>query len=55
MSFLHAKAKAGEVVTGLLYLDKDAEDLHANLKTVKTPLNRLGTANCARVLRRSMP
>jgi len=41
MTFLHAKAKAGEVVTGLLYLDRDAEDLHAHLKTVKVPLNRL--------------
>jgi 2-oxoglutarate ferredoxin oxidoreductase subunit beta len=32
----------GEIVTGLLYVDGAAEDLHAHLKTVETPLNRLG-------------
>ena len=31
----------GEVVTGLLYLEDDAEDIHRHLNTVDTPLNRL--------------
>jgi len=30
------------VVTGLLYLDPEPEDLHAHLSTVATPLNTLG-------------
>jgi 2-oxoglutarate ferredoxin oxidoreductase subunit beta len=34
----------GEVLTGLLYVKPDAEDLHGNLNTVETPLNRLGDA-----------
>jgi 2-oxoglutarate ferredoxin oxidoreductase subunit beta len=34
----------GEIVTGLLYVDPAAEDLHGHLKTVQTPLNRLGEA-----------
>src|SRR5665213_2956162 len=32
----------GEIVTGLLYVDPDARDLHDHLGTVATPLNRLG-------------
>ena len=32
----------GEVVTGLLFVDPDAKDLHHNLNTVRVPLNRLG-------------
>jgi len=34
----------GEVVTGLLYVDPSAEDLHQHLNTVETPLNRLTEA-----------
>jgi len=34
----------GEIVTGLLFVDPSAEDLHSNLHTVDTPLNRLGEA-----------
>ena len=34
----------GEIVTGLLYVDPDAHDLHDHLNTVDTPLNRLGEA-----------
>jgi 2-oxoglutarate ferredoxin oxidoreductase subunit beta len=34
----------GEILTGLLYVDPDAEDLHGHLKTVAVPLNRLGEA-----------
>ena len=32
---------AGEVVTGLLYVDPVPSDLHANLNTVDVPLNTL--------------
>ena len=31
----------GQVVTGLLYVDPDSEDLHTHLDTVETPLNTL--------------
>ncbi len=42
IAFLQEHEARGEVVTGLLYIDESAQDIHANLKTVKTPLNRLG-------------
>ncbi len=35
-------AEKGEVLTGLLYLSPDAEDLHAHLNTYEAPFNRLG-------------
>ncbi len=41
MSFLQHHAAQGQVVTGLLYVDPDAEDLHAHLNTVDAPLNTL--------------
>jgi 2-oxoglutarate ferredoxin oxidoreductase subunit beta len=41
MAFLQKHAAKGQVVTGLLYVDADAEDLHANLNTVAAPLNTL--------------
>ena len=34
----------GEVVTGLLYVDPQASDLHAALNTIGTPLNTLDEA-----------
>jgi 2-oxoglutarate ferredoxin oxidoreductase subunit beta len=40
-SFLQRFAAKGEVVTGLLYIDPDADDLHASFNTVATPLNTL--------------
>ena len=40
-SFLAKHAAKGQVVTGLLYVDPDSEDLHAHLNTVDTPLNSL--------------
>jgi len=43
MSFLQRHAAQGQIVTGLLYVDPEAEDLHAHLDTVATPLNRLET------------
>ena len=41
MAFLQKHAAKGQVVTGLLYVDPDAEDLHAHLNTVDAPLNAL--------------
>jgi 2-oxoglutarate ferredoxin oxidoreductase subunit beta len=35
----------GEIVTGLLFVDPAAEDLHEHLNTVETPLNRLADAD----------
>src|SRR5690606_1941957 len=32
----------GEVLTGLLYVDPNAEDLHAHLNTYGAPFNRMG-------------
>jgi 2-oxoglutarate ferredoxin oxidoreductase subunit beta len=43
MGFLMERQAAGEVVTGLLYIDPDSDDLHEGLGTVDTPLNQLGT------------
>lgn len=42
LAYLMEREAAGEIVTGLLYVDPQSEDLHANLNTVDTPLNRLG-------------
>jgi 2-oxoglutarate/2-oxoacid ferredoxin oxidoreductase subunit beta len=41
MSFLQKHAAKGQIVTGLLYVDPESEDLHAHLDTVDTPLNQL--------------
>jgi 2-oxoglutarate ferredoxin oxidoreductase subunit beta len=41
MNYLQERAAAGEVVTGLLYVQPDAADLHQHLNTVDTPLNQL--------------
>jgi 2-oxoglutarate ferredoxin oxidoreductase subunit beta len=40
-AFLAKHTAKGQVVTGLLYVDPDAEDLHAHLNTVEKPLNTL--------------
>ena len=42
MNYLQQHAAAGEVVTGLLYVDPHSSDLHEHLNTVETPLNQLG-------------
>ena len=39
-----AMQAAGEIATGLLYVEPQTTDLHAALRTVATPLNRLGEA-----------
>ncbi len=41
MAYLQERQSVGEIVTGLLYVDPDPEDLHAHLHTTATPLNRL--------------
>jgi len=42
MTYLQARAAEGEIVTGLLYVDPEPEDLHVHLDTVDAPLNALG-------------
>jgi 2-oxoglutarate ferredoxin oxidoreductase subunit beta len=45
MDYLQRRHADGEIVTGLLYLDPDASDLHVALNTVETPLNQLGASD----------
>jgi 2-oxoglutarate ferredoxin oxidoreductase subunit beta len=42
LGFLQHQAAKGQVVTGLLYVQSDSDDLHAHLATVDAPLNSLG-------------
>ncbi len=42
LSYMNAHQVRGEVVTGLLYLDPIATDLHMSLNTSDTPLNSMG-------------
>jgi 2-oxoglutarate/2-oxoacid ferredoxin oxidoreductase subunit beta len=44
MAHLQERQEAGEIVTGLLYVDPRGEDLHDRLGTVERPLNALGGA-----------
>ncbi len=41
MHYLQQRNAAGEVVTGLLYIDPAASDLHEHLNTVDAPFNQL--------------
>ena len=41
MTYLQSRAAAGELVTGLIYMDPAATDMHSNLNTVDAPLNRM--------------
>ena len=41
LGFLQHHAAKGQIVTGLLYVEKEPEDLHAHLRTVDAPLNAL--------------
>ena len=41
MNHLAAMQDEGEIPTGLLYIDPDAQDLHAALQTVPQALNAL--------------
>ena len=44
MNYLQARQAEGEVVTGLLFVDPEARDLHDHLNTVEAPLNALTDA-----------
>jgi 2-oxoglutarate ferredoxin oxidoreductase subunit beta len=44
MSYVQERASKGEYVTGLLFIDNDAEDMHGHQGTTATPLNALGEA-----------
>ncbi len=44
LAYLQERTVAGEIVTGLLYVTPEPEDLHRHLNTVATPLNALGDA-----------
>jgi 2-oxoglutarate ferredoxin oxidoreductase subunit beta len=44
MTYLQQRQAAGEIVTGLLYVDPDPEDLHRHMNIVPTPLNDLDEA-----------
>ncbi len=44
MAYLHERQAVGEIVTGLLYVDPESEDLHDALATVARPLNALSDA-----------
>jgi 2-oxoglutarate ferredoxin oxidoreductase subunit beta len=44
MSHIAMHESRGEILTGLLYVNASAEDLHEHLHTVATPLNRLADA-----------
>jgi len=41
LGYIQEKERAGEVATGLLYLDAQPRDLHGSLRTVQAPLNSL--------------
>ena len=45
LGYLQSRAAAGEIVTGLIYVDPDPVDLHAHIKTVTRPLQSLVEAD----------
>ena len=45
MTYLESRRLAGEVVTGLLYVDADSDDMHAAMHTSIVPLNALGDSD----------
>jgi len=42
MTYLQQRHAQGEIVTGLLYVDPEPDDLHDYMNTVERPLNELG-------------
>ena len=44
LTYLQQRHAAGEIVTGLLFVDPDSGDMHDFLDTVEAPLNSLGEA-----------
>jgi len=45
LGYLQARQARGQIVTGLLFVDPEAGDLHDSIGTVETPLNQLSTAD----------
>ncbi|MBL8299041.1 MAG: 2-oxoacid:ferredoxin oxidoreductase subunit beta [Rhodanobacteraceae bacterium] len=45
MNYIQQHQARGEVVTGLLFVDAQAQDLHTHLNTVATPFNQLEAAD----------
>jgi 2-oxoglutarate ferredoxin oxidoreductase subunit beta len=45
ISFLQHRRASGEIVTGLLYVDQEPDDLHGYMNTVSTPFNELVEAD----------
>src|SRR5690349_11571158 len=41
LGFLQHHAAKGQIVTGLLFVEEESEDLHSHLRTVDDPLNAL--------------
>ena len=41
MSYMQQRHAAGEIITGLLFVDPNPVDLHEHLHTSDTPLNAL--------------
>jgi 2-oxoglutarate/2-oxoacid ferredoxin oxidoreductase subunit beta len=41
LAFLQQHAVKGQIVTGLLFIEKEPKDLHAHLRTIDRPLNAL--------------
>ena len=44
MNYIQTHAAKGEIATGLLFVDPEPHDMHANLNTVARPLNQLNEA-----------
>ena len=44
LTYMQDRHAAGEMVTGLLYVDPNPRDMHDHLKTVSLPLNELDDA-----------
>ncbi len=44
MNYLQERSAMGEIVTGLIYVNPESDDLHRALNTVEKPLNQLGDA-----------
>jgi 2-oxoglutarate/2-oxoacid ferredoxin oxidoreductase subunit beta len=42
MNAIHHAKQKGEILTGLLYIDENSDDLHSMLATSERPLNQLG-------------
>ena len=52
-AYIRAHQEQGEIVTGLLYMDEEAQDLHAMNNTPTTPLNALEPSKLIRARQNS--